>query len=89
MAFLKLVDDDGTETQFDIEHISVENCQPGDALIITVEIGNADPTLANQHMTRVEALFTRMTEHLGVKVACLASRFGKRDITLDVVHKET
>jgi hypothetical protein len=88
MAYLKLVDDDGTESQFALEHISVQNLVDGDSIIATVEIGTLSPSEARLHMERVNALLKTLVPE-GIKVACLASRLGKKDIEFETLHKDT
>lgn len=94
MAKLILEDDNGTKHDIEMRNISSKSLSEGDTLVITYEVGNADPTntfevqQVRENLQHIKTTFESLIPK-GVNVVVTAVKDGKKDIDFKILkHKK-
>lgn len=85
MAELLIKDDKGNVHNVDISHISADDIKPGDLLVASYEIGFTPDGIEVQEVMKQLSDYLQKILPEGVKVAVIAKRDGKEDISIRII----
>lgn len=88
MGKLLFEDKDGSQHEINLQKISSKSIKAGDTVIAYYEVGDAPSKQVEVVMGQLKRILQGVMPE-GVEVVVIATRFGKKDITLEVVKDKT
>jgi hypothetical protein len=88
MGKLIFQDEEGINHEISLTHVPVQKIKSGDVVVVSYEVGQAIPKDVGGALTQLKKIFDQILP-AGVNNVVLATRNGKKDVSIKIMKDET